>query len=226
MRPDKRNTNDIRVTHTALGQLHRADGSGRYQFGDSSVLCGIYGPAAIGLRDEKLDRAVIEVSFSAAHGKSTTRERLHERLLRSTFETAILSALHPRTGIRITCQTLCDDGAVLATSINATMLALMDAGIPLRSVITAVSCMVDKEGEVFLDPTALELKEAQSTHTFAFDNVSGGVVSCESTGVFTEEEYESCYDICKQGSDAIERFLRHALQKKLEKQSGLDFGKS
>ncbi|KAJ3040576.1 Exosome component 5 [Rhizophlyctis rosea] len=220
MRPDKRGPTDVRVFNTALGQLSRADGSARWKFGDTTVLCGIFGPAPVGVRDEKLDKALVEVSFSAAHGRSTTRERLHERLIRSTFETAILSALHPRTGIRITCQTLCDDGSVLATSINAVMLALMDAGIPLRSVITAVTCMIDKEGVCLLDPTELELKEARSTHTFAFDNTSKGVVMCESTGVFTEEEYLQCYELCEGGAHAVQGFLRQAMSRKVSRETG------
>jgi ribonuclease PH len=34
----------------------------------------------------------------------------------------------------------------------------MDAGVPLKSTCSAISVMVHKDGQVLLDPTALELE--------------------------------------------------------------------
>jgi ribonuclease PH len=45
---------------------------------------------------------------------------------------------------------------MLATSLNSTFAALLDAGVPLSLSCAAVSCVVNQKGEVSLDPTAHE----------------------------------------------------------------------
>lgn len=59
------------------------------------------------------DRLDVLGAFSNVYFCQTaTKERLHERTLRETLEASLLTALHPRTSIRITLQVLTDDGGV------------------------------------------------------------------------------------------------------------------
>ena len=57
--------------------------------------------------------------------------------LQRTFASVILTHLFPRSEIVVTLHILSQDGSVLATCINATTLALIDAGIPLYDYVTA-----------------------------------------------------------------------------------------
>lgn len=41
---------------------------------------------------------------------------------------------------------------------NALTLCLLDAGVPMHTLVSAVSCVIDKDGELLLDPTSLEIK--------------------------------------------------------------------
>lgn len=61
------------------------------------------------------------------------------QLLRDVFETAIIGSLHPRSQIEIYVEVLNADGSVLAAAINATTLALINAGIPLYDYVLATS---------------------------------------------------------------------------------------
>jgi exosome complex component RRP46 len=123
----------------------------------------------------------------------------------------------------------------LATAFNATILALLDAGIPLKSILGAVTCIVDSEtNQILLDPTSQELANAKSTHTFVFDNKSSitsnteskdqedavevATLYSDSTGLFSEEEYFECAQICYKAVQAVHGFIRTAVQKKLEKE--------
>ncbi|CAG8751294.1 7857_t:CDS:2, partial [Funneliformis mosseae] len=116
------------------------DGSARFNFGNSSVLCSINGPAEVKLRDEKLDKATIDVIVRPLVGTTGTKDRTHEYILRSTFENVIQAGLHPRTQIQIVSQVMMDDGSIVAAAINATTIALIDAGIPMKDLVAAVSC--------------------------------------------------------------------------------------
>jgi exosome complex component RRP46 len=100
--------------------------------------------------------------------------------------------------IRITFQVLADDGSLISTAINAMILALVDAGIPMKSTASAVTCMINKSGVILLDPTALEIQvlsllneDSQSVHSFAFDSINQECYTFYSTGVYSEEEVNS-----------------------------------
>ena len=78
----------------------------------------------------------------------------------------------------------------MAAAINATTMALIDAGIPMKDMVAAISCVVNKDDQILLDPTAQEMESAKSVHTFAFDKTST-MLFCESLGLFTEEQVSS-----------------------------------
>ncbi|KAG0374692.1 MAG: ribosomal protein S5 domain 2-type protein [Linnemannia gamsii] len=222
----------LRPFFSSQNLLNRADGSAQFDFGESSVMCSVVGPSEVKLRDEKLDRATIEVVVRPLVGLPGIKDKAREQAIRETLEPLILSGLHPRTGIQIVVQTMKDDGSILATAFNATILALLDAGIPLKSILGAVTCIVDNNSnEILLDPTTEELANAKSTHTFVFDNkssitskeeqqesVDAATLYSDSTGLFSEEEYFECAQICYKAAQAVHGFIRTAVQKKLEKE--------
>lgn len=75
-------------------------------------MCSVVGPTEVKIRDERLDRAVIEVVARPLVGLPGVKDKALERNIRETLEPLILSGLHPRTGIQIVVQTMKDDGCV------------------------------------------------------------------------------------------------------------------
>ncbi|KAJ3092713.1 Exosome component 5 [Quaeritorhiza haematococci] len=204
--------------HSVHGLLNRPDGSAKFSFDEkSTVLCSVIGPAEVKIRDEQLDKATLDVIFKPLVGVSTTRERLYESVLAKICESTIALAMHPRTLIQITAQVLADDGSILSAAVNATTLALIDAGIPMKSLVASVTCMVDQDGELVLDPTLNEMENARSVHFFAFDNVNDGVIASQSTGIFSEDEYFACHDLCKLAVEKVHLFMRMAIERRLAK---------
>lgn len=57
--------------------------------------------------------------------------------IQNTFSTAILTHLFPKSEITISLHILSQDGGVLAACLNATTLALIDAGIPMTDYVVA-----------------------------------------------------------------------------------------
>lgn len=164
-RPDSRDSNAIRTLGVSMGTLIRSDGSAKYQVGTTSVLCAVLGPIAAKPREELMDKTYIRVVVTPLVGQGgrsdvtiDTQERMYERILSRTASALVLDSLYPRTLIKITCQVLSDDGSVLSAAINAMTLALMDAGVSLRSTCSAISVMIDNDGVCILDPTTIELE--------------------------------------------------------------------
>ncbi|KAF0395316.1 ribosomal protein S5 domain 2-like protein [Gigaspora margarita] len=210
----KRPPSKIRTISIEPNYVNR-DGSALFKFGDSAVVCSVNGPTEVKLRDEKVDKATIDVIFKPLVGLPGTKDKTHEYIIRSTVESVIKSNLYPRTLIQIVCQVMMDDGNILATAINATTYALMNAGVEMKDIAVAVACIVNKDGNILIDPELREIGKAQSYHTFAFSKTSFGLLFCESTGLFTEEQYFECYAICKIAAQEIIDKIRVKIQSDL-----------
>lgn len=122
MRPDKRVETAIRQMTLSQSTLKRSDGSAKFSFGNSSVLCAVLGPAAAKTRDELMDKAYVKINFTPLAGSGGTNDRLYESILKNICEPLILVTLYPRTMIKITLQVLAVDGGVLPAAINAMIL--------------------------------------------------------------------------------------------------------
>lgn len=65
--------------------------------------------------------------------------------IRESVGSVLALNLFPRSRIIITVQVIRDDGSLLASSINAAMLACLDAGLPCSGAITATTVVVAAE---------------------------------------------------------------------------------
>lgn len=215
----------MRGIHCVLGQLSRVDGSAQFTQGQVSVLGGVYGPVDVKAYEEKLDRAYIEVKFRPDLGPPTTKDKWVESNIRNAFERIILAQLHPRTMIQISLQVRDSDGPVEATAINATTLALVDAGVPMSHMVAAAACAVSAQGQVLVDPVQEEVDSARSVHTLAFAFRGNGKtpepVYVDSRGEFSLEDYGSCFDQCLRTASHVLSFMRTAVVGKVEKESSL-----
>jgi len=213
LRKDGRSANQIRQFAAEQGLLNRADGSARFTQGNSSVLVSVYGPMEVKQRKELIDKASIDVCYRPRSGLAGSEETEKELYIRSALEESILSTLHPRTAVNIVVQVLSEDGSMLSTAINAVCLALLDAGVAMKSQVASVSsCLVN--GTLVIDPSELEEKDATSTFVFAFNHPHDGLVTSKAIGRFSEEQYFNALEASKQGCDKLFSFIRGSFLKK------------
>lgn len=229
VREDGRTEAQIRALSSELRVLSRADGSCRYGQGETALTVAVYGPTEVRYRDERLDRATIEVVFKPASGVPGPQEREYEAILRTAMEQAIISTLHPRTLIQIVVQVMNDDGSLLSAAINATCLALLDAGIPMRSLIAGVDLAIvastTTTTTVLLDPTKEEeTREGAVSLSFGFasgrsgesdvaSSSSGGVV-WRTKGLLREEEFMSCSSAARKATQKLFSYFQLSLSRR------------
>ncbi|NWI74784.1 EXOS5 protein, partial [Dryoscopus gambensis] len=145
--------------------------------GDTSVLAGLYGPAEAKLSKELPDRAALEVLLRPKVGLPGVMERSREQLLRQTCEAVVLGTLHPRTAITLVLQP-----QLLSCCLNAACMALLDAGLPLSSLFCGVTCALQPDGTILLDPTARQEQEARAVLTFAIASSERKVLMANTKG--------------------------------------------
>ncbi|KAJ3426322.1 exosome complex component rrp41 [Anaeramoeba flamelloides] len=165
LRIDGRRVNELRKIQCKLGVLKRADGSALFEQGFTRVLVAVYGPREITQRRKKLhDKAIINVEYSVATFSMTRRKKTSKRnkisqeianSIRKSFETVIQLELFPSSQIDIFIQVLQADGGIIPACINASTLALIDAGVPMTDYLCSCSCsFIDEEN--LLDLNHLE----------------------------------------------------------------------
>jgi exosome complex component RRP41 len=81
--------------------------------------------------------------FAQTDRRRTTKgdKRVQElqTTISQTFQTHLFTHLYPRSTISIALHVLSLDGALLAACLNAASLALVDAGVPMPSILAAVT---------------------------------------------------------------------------------------
>lgn len=112
-----------------------------------------------------MNKADLMVMVNPASGTSTPYTTSLQHFLLSMFQGQILLFLHPRTSIRIVVHLINEAGSVcsftflphhnqeLSCCCNAITLALVDAGIPLKSMLASVDVAMMDDGSLLPDPT-------------------------------------------------------------------------
>ncbi|KAI0259861.1 ribosomal protein S5 domain 2-type protein, partial [Gloeopeniophorella convolvens] len=170
-RSDGRRQYELRAMSFDSAPQAGADGSARVSHGLTEVLVSVFGPREARTRAQTLhDRAVLHVEASIApfstgdrrrRGRGDKRVQELAATLKATFEPVVQTALYPRAQIDVVVHVLQQDGGVLPAAVNATTLALANAGVPLADFVCAVAGGVHAAAPL-LDLTALE--EADLPH--------------------------------------------------------------
>ncbi|AAS50400.2 AAR035Cp [Eremothecium gossypii ATCC 10895] len=207
----------------SLGILSHVDGSSKFSTAAASAICGVSGPIEPKARQEIPQHLALDVIVRPAAGPPTTREKLLEDKVRATITPVVETFLHPRQLCQITLQVLKSVGQhehmELAVALNAAYLALLDAGVPLRAVLSAVSIAVSTEGELTQNPSPAELQDARSVFTAAF-SVADGVntlLLLDGNGTFEESTVSKVLELAEKECVRLAGELRHAVKEKLEK---------
>lgn len=127
-----------------MGVLERADGSALYDDGRVKVLAAVHGPAAVRSKQERIEEATVQVTVETLSSPPTLAQNSAALRLQALLEKVVVCALHPRSLIAVSVQPVRlaatgAEGDFFAAAFNASIAALMDAGVPLRSVATAAA---------------------------------------------------------------------------------------
>jgi exosome complex component RRP41 len=163
-----RKPGDLRPIEIKAGVIEQADGSAMVKMGRTTAIAAVYGPREMHPRRmQKSERAFLKTIYRMAPFSTTDRARPGPNrrsqeismVTREALEPAIFLEEFPKTGIYLYIDIIQADAGTRTAGINAASVALADAGIPMRDLVTAVAA--GKIGkDVFLD---LEYKEEEQT---------------------------------------------------------------
>ncbi|HOA68690.1 MAG TPA: exosome complex exonuclease Rrp41, partial [Methanosarcina thermophila] len=223
LRLDGRRADEIRPMKIEVGVLSRADGSCYLEWGKNKILVGVFGPReAHPRRSQRADNAVIRYRYNMASFSVEDRARPGpsrrsieiSKVSREAFEPVIMTELFPKTAIDIFVEVLQADAGTRTAAINASSIALADAGIPMKGLIT--SCAFGKvDGQIVLDLNKEEDNYGEADFPVAMTQ-DGDITLLQMDGHLTPEEIKKGLELVKKGCKEILEIQRAVLRKKFE----------
>ena len=211
LREDGRTPLTLRPCSADQGLLNKADGSACFAQGNTVVLAAVYGPCQK-IDATSFDKGSMDIVYKPADGSPGASSVERQRLLAQSLRHVVALSSFPQAALNCTVQVLNDDGSALATAFNAITLALLDAGIEQNGLVTAVCCAVLANGEICVDPTTKELDAAVASMSTAWHSVSGELLACTTSGVFTRAGHKKCQAACQGAAVHVIGFVRAAFK--------------
>jgi len=221
LRTDQRKPDEIRPMKIKIGVLSRANGSCYLEWGANKVIAAVYGPREAHPRRMQLaGKAVIRYrynmqSFSVedrARPGPSRRSSEISKVSREAFEPVIFSDAYPKAAIDIFVEVLQADAGTRTAAINAASLALVDAGIPMRGLVSA--CAVGKVGgKIVLDLNKPEDNYGEADLPIAMTE-DGKITLVQMDGHLTPDEFTEAMELVQKGCRQVLEIQKAALLEK------------
>ena len=202
-RLDGRKPEDVRDIGIEMGVIPNADGSAMVTFGKTKVLAAVYGPRELHPRYQMLsDRANVRVrydmlTFSVEDRKRPgpgRRETEISKVLSEALTRVVLTEKYPMCAIDVFVVVIQADASTRVTGLNAASLALADAGIEMKDLVTSLSfgkSYDDKgKGHMVVDLEKEEDNWGMGDIAYAMAPALGEILLLQVVGDVTPEEYE------------------------------------
>ena len=220
-RPDGRKFDEMRKMKAEVGVIKNADGSARFQIGETIAVATVYGPRNLYPRFmQNPEKGILRcnynmISFSVSERIRPGPSRRSKEISLVT-EKALLPALllndFPNAVVDVFVEITQADAGTRCAGICAASMALADAGIPMKDLIAAIS--VGKVGDkivVDLDKKEEDFEEGATDLPIAFlprnEELSllqmDGDITPEETTKALQQGIEACKKIVEIQKEAL-----------------------
>ena len=141
------------------------------------------------------------------------REVEISKVMRESLEPALILEDYPRAAIDLFVEVLQADGGSRCAGITAASIALADAGINMRDIVSA--CAAGKiDNKIVLDINDTEDKEGGADMPVAYMPHLEQVTLLQLDGILTPEQFNECLDKAIGGCNVVYEIQRQALMQK------------
>lgn len=221
---DGRRPDQLRAIKIEAGVLKQADGSCYLEWGGNKVMAAVYGPRECHPRhDQDPTKARVRVrynmaAFSVSDRKRPGPDRRSQEISKISSEAldhVVLAHLYPKNAIDVYVEILEAEAGTRCAGLTAAAVALADAGIPMRGIVTAVAAgKVDDV--VCLDLSREEDNFGQTDFPIAYVPNTGEIVLLQQDGHFKPEEIDQALEMTRKAAEEIYEIQKAALLRKYE----------
>jgi exosome complex component RRP41 len=218
LRLDGRKADQIRDIKIEVGVLSRADGSCYLEMGNNKIIAAVYWPREVHPRhQQKSNKAIVRYKYNMASFSVEDRKRPGpdrrsievSKVSREALEDMIFTEYFPKSAIDIFVEVLQADAGTRTAALNAASVALADAGIPMRGLVSA--CAVGKVDETLVvDLNKDEDNYGQADMPIAM-TPDRKITLLQMDGNFTLEQFKQGLEMAQEGCRQVYEFQRKAL---------------
>jgi exosome complex component RRP41 len=218
-REDGRGPKDVRPITIKAGVLHRADGSAYLEWGGNKVLAAVYGPReAVPRHSQDPNKAVVKCRYNMAAFSVDDRKRPGpdrrsteiSKVISEAFENVILTEEFPRAQIDVNMEILEAEAGTRCAALTAAAVALADAGVPMKGLISA--CAAGKVNDtVVVDLGKAEDNFGQADLPVALNINTGEIVLLQMDGHLSTKEFNQALELALEGCRKVAEIQRQAL---------------
>jgi exosome complex component RRP41 len=222
IRCDGRRLDELRNISIKVGVLKNADGSAYIEFGKNKILAGVFGPRDVhpkhmANQDSGILRCRYHMSpFSVTERKNpapSRREIEISKVIKEALLPSVILKDYPRTVVDVFIEVLQADGGSRCAALDAASVALADAGIPMRDLVSA--CAAGKVADrIVLDVNNEEDQEGQADMPVALMPNVGKITLLQLDGMLKPEEFKTCMQTALVGCRRVYEVQRKALMEK------------
>ena len=222
IRCDGRKVDETRKVTIKAGVLKNADGSAYIEFGDNKILAGVFGPRDVHPKhlantDTGIIRCRYHMSpFSVTERKNpapSRREIEIGKVIKEALEPAVMLEKFPRTTVDVFVEVLQADGGSRCAALDAASVALADAGIPMRDMVSA--CAAGKVADtIILDANNEEDQAGQADMPVGYMPNLDKITLIQLDGVLTPDEYKKCVETALVGCKQVYEIQKKAIKDK------------
>ncbi len=224
-RLDGREQNELRPIKMEVGVIKNADGSAYLEWGNNKVYAAVYGPREVHPHHlSKPDRGILRVfyrmaTFSVFDRKRPApgrREKEISMIMSDCLEPVLFLELYPGTSFEVFVEVMDADGGTRCACTTVAALALADAGIPMKSLVSAVA--VGKiDGKLVVDLSGIEDKAGEADLPCAITWFNDELSLLQFDGDMNLEEMNSFLELAKDALNSIHQIQLKTLKSKFLK---------
>ncbi len=226
-RLDGRKFDELRPVEAKVGIVENASGSAMFKIGKTIAIAAVYGPKELypGFLQNPT-RGVLRcnynmMAFSGSGDRVKPGPSRRSKEISMVTEKALFSALDlsqfSSTVIDVYIELIQTDAGTRCAGITAAAMALADAGIPMKGLVSSVA-VGRVGGKIVLDLS----KEEEDYEGHATDiatamiTSTGEVTLLQMDGPVTKEELKKALELAKKGNEKIREVQIKALKEKFE----------
>ncbi len=225
LRLDGRAVDESRPITIKAGVLKNAKGSCYLEWGQNKVLVSVQGPReALPKHIANPFKAIVKFTYRMAafsvpdrkNPRPGRRDIEISKVCGEALEKSIFLEKYPNTQIEIWAQILDSNAGSRAAALTAASVALADAGIPMKDLVTSVA-VGRIDGKIVLDlnkeeedaPDAVDMPIAMMSN-------SKEIVLLQMDGLFSKKEWEEAYEVAVKGIEKIKQLQINALKEQFK----------
>ena len=223
-RLDGRDKHELRPIKMEVGILKNADGSAYLEWGNNKIFAAVFGPREVHPHHlAKPDRGILRVfyrmaTFSVFERKRPApgrREKEISMIISDCLEPVLFLELYPGTSFEIFIQVMDADGGTRCASTTVAALALANAGIPMKSLVTSLA-LGKIDGELVVDLSGIEDKAGDADLPIAVTWFNDEISLLQFDGEMDIEQFDELLELSKKFAKEIYDMQIAALKNEYE----------